>query len=105
MVPEFKVGFHYGKVTTGEIGVLKKGIFFTGDVLNTKARIQASCNEFGTDISISEELISKLNFNKTYDLTEIGESELRGREEKVILFSIAKKIEKQPLITKHMVCR
>ena len=89
LIPEFKAGFHYGKVTTGEIGVLKKEIFFTGDVLNTNARIQASCNEFGTDILISEELTLRLDLSNTYDLTEIGECELRGRLEKVTLFSIA----------------
>ncbi len=90
LIPEFKAGFHYGKVTTGEIGVLKKEIFFTGDVLNTTARIQASCNEFETDILISEELTLQLDLNKMYDLNEIGECELRGRQEKVTLFSISK---------------
>jgi adenylate cyclase len=65
LVPEFKAGFRYGKVTTRKIGVLKKGIFFTRDILNTTARIQAGCNEFGTDILTSEKLISQLNFNKT----------------------------------------
>jgi adenylate cyclase len=35
--PEFKAGFHFGNVTTGEIGVIKKDIIFTGDVLNTTA--------------------------------------------------------------------
>jgi len=90
LIPGFKAGFHYGKVTTGEIGVLKKEIFFTGDVLNTTARIQASCNEFETDILISEELTLQLDLNKMYDLNEIGECELRGRQEKVTLFSISK---------------
>lgn len=28
LTPEFKAGFHCGKVTTGEIGILKKEIFF-----------------------------------------------------------------------------
>lgn len=88
LVPEFKAGFHCGKVTTGEIGTLKKDLFFTGDVLNTTARIQARCNELGTDILISEELTSQLDLSKTYDLTEIGEFELRGRQEKVNLFSV-----------------
>ena len=44
LLPEFKAGFHLGKVTTGEIGVIKKEIIFTGDVLNTTARIQGLCN-------------------------------------------------------------
>ena len=41
LVPGFKAGLHLGKVTTGEIGVVKKEIKFTGDVLNTTARIQS----------------------------------------------------------------
>ena len=90
-VPEFKAGFHYGEITTGEIGVLKKEIFFTGDVLNTTARIQASCNEYGTDNLISEELISQLDLSESYNLTVIGECELRGRQEKINLFSINRK--------------
>src|SRR4030095_2713370 len=40
VLPEFKAGFHFGKMITGEIGVIKKEIDFTGDVLNTTARIQ-----------------------------------------------------------------
>ncbi len=38
LLPEFKAGFHIGKVITGEIGVIKKDIIFTDDVLNTSAR-------------------------------------------------------------------
>jgi adenylate cyclase len=30
LLPEFKAGFHLGKVTTGEIGVVKKDIIFYG---------------------------------------------------------------------------
>ncbi len=88
MVPEFKAGFHCGKVTTGEIGVLKKEIFFTGDVLNTTARIQDKCNMFGTDNLISKDLISLLNIDASYKLTTMGECELKGRRNKVSLYSI-----------------
>ena len=90
LVPEFKAGFHCGKVTTGEIGILKKDIFFTGDVLNTTARIQARCNESGTDNLISQELLSQLNIDDAYELTAMGECALKGRREKINLFSIAK---------------
>ena len=90
MIPEFKAGFHCGKVTTGEIGVLKKDIFFTGDVLNTTARIQDNCNRFGTDNLISQELLSLLNIDESYELTTIGECELKGRRNKISLYSIAK---------------
>lgn len=90
LVPEFKAGFHSGKVITGEIGVLKKEIFFTGDVLNTTSRIQANCNRFGTDILISQELLSQLYIDELYDLTTIGECELKGRRNKIKLYSISK---------------
>jgi len=88
LVPEFKAGFHFGKVTTGEIGVLKKEIFFTGDVLNTTARIQGSCNEYGTDILISHDLKEKLDMEDDYVLNGIGEKALKGRRGTVHLYSV-----------------
>ncbi|WP_089932731.1 adenylate/guanylate cyclase domain-containing protein [Candidatus Entotheonella palauensis] len=88
LVPAFKAGFHYGKITTGEIGVLKKEILFTGDVLNTTARIQGSCNTYGVDILISSELLSLLSTEEGYQVQEIGEVELQGRHAKVKLFTV-----------------
>jgi adenylate cyclase len=89
LIPEFKAGFHYGTVTTGEIGVLKKEIFFTGDVLNTTARIQSNCNKYNTDILISEDLLLELTEDDFYKQSEIGECELTGRQESIKLFSIS----------------
>ncbi len=90
LVPGFKAGFHYGKVTTGEIGVIKKEIIFTGDVLNTAARIQSRCNEFEVDILVSQDLIALLYIKNDYTPKEIGECELRGKDEKVKLHTIQK---------------
>lgn len=39
VLPDFKAGMHSGTVRAEEIGSLKKEIIFTGDVLNTTARI------------------------------------------------------------------
>jgi adenylate cyclase len=61
LLPGSKAGLHYGKVTAWEIGSLKKEIIFTGDVLNTTARIQNLCNQFGDDFLVSEDLIRLLN--------------------------------------------
>ncbi|MFT5913687.1 MAG: adenylate cyclase [Flammeovirgaceae bacterium] len=90
LVPKFKAGFHYGKVTTGEIGVLKKELFFTGDVLNTTARIQTTCSQYKTDILLSEELIALLEITDTYEILPIGECQLKGRHEKISLSTIRK---------------
>lgn len=88
LLPEFKAGFHLGKVATGEIGVIKKGIVFTGDVLNTTARIQALCNIYGVDILISDDLRKKLKPDSHVQIKTLGQKELRGRDEKMELFTI-----------------
>ena len=88
LFPEFKAGFHFGKVTTGEIGVIKKEIIFTGDVLNTTARIQGLCNTYNVDMLISGDLMKKLGLDSQFQITTLGGSELRGKDEKVELFTI-----------------
>jgi len=88
VMPDFKAGFHLGKVTTGEIGVLKKDIIFTGDVLNTTARIQGLCNTYQVDLLISADLLKELHLDPKFQILPLGENELRGRDEKVELFTI-----------------
>ncbi|MBS1598843.1 MAG: adenylate/guanylate cyclase domain-containing protein [Bacteroidetes bacterium] len=88
VLPAFKAGFHFGKVTTGEIGVIKKEIIFTGDVLNTTARIQSLCNTHDVDLLVSGELAKKLDLHASFQLKFLGEAALRGRDEKVELFTI-----------------
>ena len=89
LLPEFKAGLHLGKVTTGEIGVIKKEIIFTGDVLNTTSRIQGLCNTYKVDILISGDLKKRLNLDSQFQIRTFGENELRGRDEKVELFTIS----------------
>jgi adenylate cyclase len=90
LLPGFKAGFHYGRVTTGEIGVLKKEIIFTGDVLNTTARIQGLCNPFNVDLLISSDLLKKLDLGPLFETRSLGENQLRGRGEKIELFAVTK---------------
>jgi len=94
LVPGFKAGIHYGKVTTGEIGVVKKEIIFTGDVLNTTARIQSICNAHEVDILISNDLLFKLNTGDEYTLKEIGKCELKGKDKKIDILSIKREMKK-----------
>ncbi len=87
-VPEFKAGFHIGEVTIGEIGTLKKEIIYSGDVLNTTARIQALCNQFGARVLISGKLKEQLQDNKTSGFSEIGDISLRGKSSSLTLYTI-----------------
>jgi adenylate cyclase len=89
LLPKFKAGFHCGTVTTGEIGLIKKEIIFTGDVLNTSARIQGLCNQYKVDILVSEDLVKLLNNDQSYKVQSVGENILKGRVEKMELFSIS----------------
>ncbi len=90
LIPTFKAGIHYGKVTTGEIGVIKKEIIFSGDVLNTTARIQGLCNSYEVDLLVSEKLIKALEDDKMFNPLALGEVELRGRSERLNLYTIQK---------------
>ncbi len=84
---DFKAGIHLGEVTIGEIGALKKEIVFTGDVLNTTARIQGQCNTLQSDLLISGELKDALP-SSNYAFETKGEIILRGRNKQEELFSV-----------------
>ena len=88
VVPGFKAGLHVGTVTTGEIGVIKKDIIFTGDVQNTTARIQGLCNLYKVDILVSVNLKELLPGGNPFVFQTVGESELRGRNEKIKLYTV-----------------
>jgi len=90
-VPEFKAGFHFGNVMVGEIGQVKREIVFSGDVLNTAARIVAKCNALGVEILGSESFA-----NVAYVLPKgvvkkgMGEEKLKGKAEEIGLFTFVK---------------
>jgi adenylate cyclase len=89
IVPEFKAGLHYGFVMVGEIGIVKRDIAYSGDVLNTTARIQSKCNELGVNILISKYLLDKLeSLSIPFEPTKIREMKLRGKKEAVMLYTV-----------------
>ncbi len=90
VVPEFKAGLHYGKTVAGEIGIIKREIVYSGDTLNTTARIQELCNPFGEKLLISKEMLENLQFKNHYEIKELGEKELRGRKAKISLYGVNK---------------
>lgn len=85
-VPGFKAGYHIGAVTVGEIGIIKKDIIYTGDILNTTARIQAECNTYNAKALISSDLLALLPKNDDFTFTKIGNLVLRGKTEAIQLF-------------------
>ncbi|MGQ1786507.1 MULTISPECIES: adenylate/guanylate cyclase domain-containing protein [unclassified Saccharicrinis] len=88
LIPEMKAGIHHGQVMAGEIGMVKKEIIYSGDVLNTTARIQESCNKYNVDMLISKETFDLIQNPEIYELKTLGSIELRGKERKVDLNTI-----------------
>ncbi|MCE7991841.1 MAG: adenylate/guanylate cyclase domain-containing protein [Roseivirga sp.] len=84
-IPEFKAGLHTGKVIAGEIGIIKRDITYSGDVLNTAARIQSKCNELGVPILASDSLFKLFSADMPFRKKSLGEIELRGKALKVSL--------------------
>jgi len=89
VTPEFKAGMHFGIVSTGEIGQIKKEIVFTGDVLNTTARIQGMCNELGRDFLLSRDLKEEVEAHTSrYQFSSVGETSLRGKMAPIELYTV-----------------
>jgi adenylate cyclase len=87
VAPEFKAGLHVGTAIVGEVGIIKRDIVYSGDVLNTTARIQSKCNEFGASFLISEDILNLLPKNDLSPVS-IGEVPLRGKSKTVTLYSL-----------------
>ena len=88
IIPDFRAGIHMGEVTTGEIGALKKEIVFTGDVLNTAARLQELGKEYNTDLVFSEDLKKLLTNGKSNQIQHLGGIQLRGKSIETDVFTM-----------------
>jgi adenylate cyclase len=89
-VPEFKAGMHGGEVLTAQVGEIKREIVYNGDVLNTTARIEGSCNRLGQELLVSATLLDHLDLAGEFQARPMGEIDLRGKEESMPLFGIVR---------------
>jgi len=90
IIPDFKAGIHGGKVSTGQIGTVKKEIVFSGDVLNTAARIQALCNTYDADLLVSHWIMEQSDKSNQIVIKEIGKLELKGKSEEIMIYQLSK---------------
>ena len=86
--PTFKAGIHSGEVTAGVIGVIKKDLVYSGDTLNTTARIRSKCHELEESFVVSGDFLHDFSTPFAYKVNEIGEMEFKGKTEKEKLFSV-----------------
>ena len=77
-----------GKVTAVEVGDIKRDIAYHGDTVNTAARIQSVCNQFGSSFLTSQSIVSNSAIREFYEVRSLGMISLKGKSQPVELFSI-----------------
>ena len=87
IIPEYKVGIHTGNVTVGQVGITKKDLVISGDVINTAARIRSACTELNQKFLVSKEFIELLNM-KDWQSESQGMVDLKGKNESIELFAL-----------------
>lgn len=86
--PFFKAGLNVGKVTVAEVGKMKKEIAYHGDTINTAARIQGKCNDFDSELLISERLKNALGNKLSFDTRLMGDIPLKGKADHVAIYAV-----------------
>jgi len=87
-IPEIAAALHIGEAIRGEIGDVKTAIIFNGDVLNTTSRILEQCSKLQKQLLVSQILLDRINLSNIYYTTDLGIMELRGKKERIQLYSI-----------------
>ncbi|HEX5112931.1 MAG TPA: adenylate/guanylate cyclase domain-containing protein, partial [Saprospiraceae bacterium] len=89
VVPDFKAGLHCGPVMVGEIGLVKRDIAFSGEVVGTAARIQSRCNHLDVNLLISRDLMQILPWQGSKLVPEHkGDLLIKGKMENLPLYTV-----------------
>lgn len=89
VAPSFKAGLHHGDVVAGEVGIIKRDITYSGDTLNTAARIQGMCNQHESSLLVSGRLANLMAL-QAFTIKNLGSLELRGKLESVEIIAVEK---------------
>jgi adenylate cyclase len=105
LVPEFKAGLHGGEVISAEIGELKRDLIYSGDVLNTTARIQSECNRLDARLLVSMELFERLVLPAGVEAESLGEVDLRGKRHAIGLVRLRRSGEARVRVSEQQAIR
>lgn len=79
--PRLRIALHGGEVVAGEIAGQKREIVFSGDAINSAARIQGVASSTDHNLVISSELMSTLDLPHHVAVESLGTFQLKGRRE------------------------
>lgn len=101
LIPTFRAGLHFGQLVVGEIGLQKQEIAFSGDVMNTTARIQAECRVTGEYLLVSDDALARLFGNTPcatvettagpLEISSRGNATLRGKAKEIGISAVRHK--------------
>jgi adenylate cyclase len=93
--PVIKGSLHFGKVTKGELGRVKKELIFTGDVLNTAARMHNICKKIEAPLVVSRRLLKQFSDLTPFQVMNEGYFNLPGKTEQIFIYSLKEVQEDQ----------
>ena len=86
-VPVFRTGVHCGKVVVAEVGDVRRDIVYSGDVVNTAARLLQACRPNGHAILISRDAHDLMPEAFRQNFVAREALELRGRDDLLDVFA------------------
>jgi adenylate cyclase len=86
--PHLRIALHGGEVVAGEISGIKREIVFSGDAINTTARIQSVASELDKSLVVSEELLEATGRPINLEFEELGAFRLKGRTDTTQLLAV-----------------
>jgi len=93
LLPTFKAAVHEGTVVVGEMGVIKREIVYSGDILNTTSRMLEQCKFQDQQLIISHDIVALIpeGLLDPYTLDALGRITLRGKLQTVVLYGVKSK--------------
>ncbi|HEY8806853.1 MAG TPA: adenylate/guanylate cyclase domain-containing protein [Candidatus Limnocylindria bacterium] len=87
-VLKYGVGLHVGEVVLGAIGLPERSDYTAiGDTVNTAARMESLCKEFGVDSVLSADIATELD--GTIALRPLGDAAVKGKARPITVFTLA----------------
>ena len=92
LIPKFRAGLHFGTIVAGEMGLTRQEIAYSGDVMNTAARIQSECRLRNEIFLVSDDALSRLkeraDFPSSVIIVSHGTVSLRGKSSELAISSV-----------------
>ncbi|MFK8057230.1 MAG: adenylate/guanylate cyclase domain-containing protein [Saprospiraceae bacterium] len=89
VLPTFRSGIHAGEVVVAEVGDTRRDIVYSGDVVNSAARLLQACRPEGRELLISDDASSLIHEGFRQNLQLHGQMNLRGRKGEMEVFTIS----------------